>query len=162
MPEHQATLSHLLPAEMFVLSSPPARPCWRPEALPSRAPGTKAASGHARSNVTALHTAYTSFFLLLFPQMIGKTTAGVSETSPASIPRDDLSWQLLRASLAASGAASPFSRARRLQDTRQSKRSAFLQRSFREGSVKPPLFQQPPLQGTRNSCIEEDSADFFS
>lgn len=102
-----------------------------------------------------------TFFLLLYSQMIGKFTAGMSETSPTSIPMEDLSWQRLGASLAASGAASPVSRARCPQETRQSEQSAFLQRSFRKGCVKPPLFQQPPLQGAHNSCSGEGSADFF-
>lgn len=60
MLEHQATLSQISPAEIFVLSSPPSRPWWQPEASSSQASGKKAASGHAHSNVTAMYTTCTS------------------------------------------------------------------------------------------------------
>lgn len=92
---------------------------------------------------------------------MGKFTAGASERSPASMPMEDLSWQLLGASLAACGAASPVSRARLLQGTRESESSTSLRRSFRKGCVKPPLLQQPPLHRTHSSCSGEGTADLF-
>lgn len=108
MLEHQATLSQISPAEIFVLSSPPSRPWWQPEASSSRASGKKAASGHAHSNVTAMYTTYTSLSSTVLADD-QKIHCWSVEASATSIPVDELSWQLLGASLEASGAARSFS-----------------------------------------------------
>lgn len=102
-----------------------------------------------------------AFSLLLFPQMMGKLSAGISVTNPHWAAGDNLSSQLLGALLAACRATwAALARTPNVQGTKQSQHFTFLQRSFRKGYNSPHL-QQAPLQGTHNSCSEKGSSDFF-